>query len=428
MGVFAMRNLRSAFFLGVGSCLAIVACSSKSGQEDTGNGGSSGYNPNSGGAGSGLVAQDTADGTKPITSDQATAIGSSACKTGTSTPTGSGYPILEFVIDASGSMVDDPADPSNPNGPSKWDVFSQTLPNVFSSLPASFAVGVTYYHLNGGRYTGTQAVAIAPLADAQKTALGASVSRANPGGYTPTYCAWKFGFDTLGLWQAPADYASSPKYIVLITDGVPTVKSDCQTTQNPISQSEYDTEIGLITTQGKPGQPGGVKTFVISVVGSENPQNATYDPLYMLSKLAEVGGTAKAGCTSVSGTPAGDTLNPRGTYCHIDLSQSTNLSADLTGAIGNIATSVLSCTYSVPPSADGQPVDPDKTVLVFNDGSGNNMLILQNTSGTCDKGWHFTDATRTQIEICGVSCEKIQNAPNASLQLVFGCSVPQIVN
>ncbi len=427
-----MKNLRSAFFLGVGSCLAIVACSSKSGQEDNNGSPSSGFNPDSGITGPN--AQDTVNGTEPITADQAGKL--QGCTQSTSTPTGANPPILEFVIDASGSMSSDPADPVNdPNGPSKWDVFSQTLPTVFASLSPTFAIGLTYFNLSssgrgGGTYTGRQAVPIAPLDAAQLTALDNSVTAETPGGYTPTYCAWEFGKTTLTGWQAPAAYVGSTLNMVLITDGIPTVTSNCSTIQNPISQTEYNAEIygnGTIAGIQADGKAANVKTFVVGVVGSENPQGATYDPLFMLSELAVAGGTAP-GCTPVTGTPSGNTVNPRGTYCHIDLSQASNLSTALSQAIGNIAQSVLSCTYSVPPSANGQPVDPTKTVLEFTDGSGNISLILQNTSATCDKGWHFTDATRTQIEICGATCSLIQSTPNASLQLIFGCVAGAIVN
>ena len=39
----------------------------------------------------------------------------------------------------------DPANPNNPNGPKKWDVFSATMPTVFQALPANFAIGVSYF-------------------------------------------------------------------------------------------------------------------------------------------------------------------------------------------------------------------------------------------------------------------------------------------
>jgi len=100
-------------------------------------------------------------------------------------------------------------------------------------------------------------------------------------------------------------YELSPKYIVLITDGVPTIDRDGRTIHgNGISQAEG-------------GAAAGIKTFVMGVVGSDNPQGAPYDPLYMLSKLAVAGGTSASGCVPSSGVPEASSVNPRGTYCHL---------------------------------------------------------------------------------------------------------------
>ncbi len=432
-----MRILKSVCICGLGSCFGTIACSSHSGADSANQ--NPGYNVNGGGAGSGLVAQDTADGTTPITAAQATSLTSNPCVQSSSTPQGAAPPVLEFVIDTSGSMSSDPANPAQPNGPSKWTVFSQTMPNVFASLPANFAVGVTYFNKGNGNaaYVGTQAVPIAPMAAAQLTAVDNSLARTTPGGYTPTYNAWEFGLSTLTGWQAPAGYTTSPKYIVLITDGVPTVLHDGRTIENPINQTEYNAQIyggvgspaGVnIAGEQADGKAANVKTFVVGVVGSENPQGATYDPMYMLSLLAVAGGTAPAGCVPVSGTPAGTTVNPRGTYCHFDLSQATDFATALSSTLTTIAQSVISCNYTVPPPSNGQVVDPSKTVLVYNDGNGNYSLVLPNTSSTCDKGYQFTDSTDTEIEICATTCAALQKNPNASLEVIFGCSTGQIVN
>ena len=428
-----MRTIRNLGILGIGSCLGLLGCGSSHGGGGANNN-DPGYHVGSGGSGNGPFAQDSATGFLPITESQATSVttqtpgSSNACAGWSAEPEGGTPPVFEFLIDASGSMHDDPANPADPNGPNKWTVMAQTMPSVYASLPANFAVGVSYYNKPGSSYTGAQAVPIAPLGAAgstQRNQIDQSLSNTTPNGYTPTYNAWEFALSRLTAWQAPTGYATSPKYIVVITDGVPTVLRDGRTNQNPINQAEYDWQISAIKTDG---DAAGVKTFVVGVVGSENPQGATYDPLYMLSKLAIAGGTGKQNCTPVSGTPSGNTVNPRGTYCHFDLSQATDFAAALSTALGNIAQSVISCNYTVPASSNGQSVDPAKTVLVFSDGAGNYSLILQNTSSTCDKGWHFTDSTNSHIEICGSTCDTIQQTAAATLKLVFGCAVGNIVN
>jgi hypothetical protein len=210
---------------------------------------------------------------------------------------------------------------------------------------------------------------------------------------------------------------------------VPTVNADGCTYVNPITQAEYDSEVDILQTEG---QAAGVKTFVVGVLGSEQTQNATYDPLYMLSRLAVAGGTEEPpGCTPVSGavntsvTPS--VLTSRGSYCHYDLSTSTNYAQALIDTLGNIANSVISCNYTVPTPPAGQIIQPDRTIMVYNDGSDGYYLVLENTADSCDRGWHFTDATNAGIEICDITCKLLQDNPNARLSLVFGCTSGQIV-
>jgi hypothetical protein len=416
-----------------------TSCSSSKGDEQTGNAPPV-YNPNGGATGNGLpAAQDTANGMLGITPTQASELTTGGCSEWTATPTGSGSAVMEFIIDVSGSMSSDPSDPNNPNSPTKWAVFSQTLPGVFAALPSSFAAGVLYYDApNGQCYSADRAdVGIAPLSQTQKDALTGSVSRAQTGGYTPTYQAWAQGLANITAWTPgpndPPELATAGKYIVLITDGVPTegrktsaTGTRCDTFGNGISQVEYDEEIGLIE---KDGRAAGVKTFVVGVIGSNDPQGADYDPLFMLSKIAVAGQTTAPGCAPVSGTPTDNDVNPRGTYCHYDLSQSNNLGAALATALGGITSSVLSCNYAVPYPPPGQSIVPADTVLVFTDGAtGAPSIVLQNTSATCDKGWHFTDYTNSQIEICGTTCATIQGNMASTMNLVFGCDTGTVIN
>ncbi len=415
-----MKTLRTLHLMGLIGCVGLTSCSSSKKDESD--------DPNNGGfkTGGEQVAQNTADGRAPISEATATSLTNSgnACAQWNETPMGS-QPILEFVIDASGSMGQDPANPSNPNGPTKWEVFADTMPGVFASLPANFAVGVSYYNkASRGNFIPNQAVPIGILDAAQQTRIAQSIQNTTPGGYTPTYNAWLAGRDALAAWQAPSGYENSPPYIVLITDGVPTVTSNGSTIQNPITQAEYDAQLALIRQQ----QGDVLKTFVVGVVGSENPQDATYDPLYMLSQLAVIGKTAPAGCVPKSGTPAGTTVSPRGTYCHFDLSQANDFATALTASLGSIVQSVVSCDYAVPHAPAGKVIDPNQIVMVYSEGNGKYSLILQNTSSTCDKGWQFTDGTNSQIRICGATCDLIQKNPDAALNLVFGCGVDQIIN
>ena len=415
-----------------GAFFTLLSCSSKHGVDSDPIGSQSQFTVGTGGSTAstsdgGLVAQNTTDGLKQITAETAAALKDpqKTCNGTSAEPEGGSPPILEFVIDVTGSMVMDPANPSDPNGPKKWDAFSSTMPSVFRSLPANFAVGVSYFRKpDTGCYQPDQAVPIGVMAPTQVDATVASLQGRTVQGATPTYAAWKNGLDTLVAWQAPQGYGVSSRYIVLITDGVPTVNADGCTYVNPITQTEFDTEIANIKAEGAAAN---VKTFVVGVVGSENPQNATYDPLYMLSQIAVASGTEQpAGCVPSTGTPAGNTVNPRGQYCHFDLSQATDFGAALTAALKKIAGSVLPCTYAVP---KGSSTDPSKTNLIYTDNSKQvSYVVLPNTSDNCDRGWHFTDSTNTSIEICAITCQELQANQTAQLELLFGCTQSQIIN
>ena len=434
-----MRILRSVYVLSLGSCFGIVACSSSKSADGNTNP-NSGFNPtNPNSPTGGQVAQNTDTGiSAPITAAKAATLtdpnNPSTCTGGGAEPEGGSPPVMEFVIDKSGSMHDDPANPADPNGPRKWDVFSQTMPGVFASLPANFAIGVTFYNRPSGCYTGVQDVPIAPHTAAQQTLIANSIANTTPNGYTPTYGAWNFGLTQLQNWQAPAAYAVSPRYIVLITDGIPTVNRDNCTVSSGkyITQAEYDAQIAEISATTQASQPH-VKTFFVGVVGSENPQGAPYDPRYMLSQLAVAGGTATAGCVPKSGTPAGDTVNPPGTYCHYDLSQATDFGAALSSTLGSIAQSVISCDYTIPTPSTGGQIDPNTAALVYNDGNGVYSLVLPNTTAgvtaaNCDKGYIFTNAAYTQLHICSTTCTLLQQNPAASLEIRFGCTTGSLIN
>ena len=272
------------------------------------------------------------------------------------------------------------------------------------------------------------------MSKAQQSALGTSVNAVQPAGFTPTYQAWEHGLELVRAWAPgtgdPPQLATANRYLVLITDGVPTVSPDCSMHQNGIPQKDYNTIVSDVAaaTQSQGGQPP-VKTFVVGVVGSNDPQGATYDPLYMLSELAVAGGTTAPGCTPVTGTPNGKDVNPRGTYCHYDLSTSSNLGGDLAAALDSISGSMLSCAYVIPAPSAGQTIDPNNTTLVFTDGAtGDTKIILENTSSTCDKGWHFTDSSYTSLEICGTSCTELQANSASTLKLVFNCDTGTVVN
>jgi hypothetical protein len=248
---------------------------------------------NLGGGNTGNVpASSTPDGTQLLSPEQAATLRNpaGACQGWAAEPEG-GPAALEFVVDATTSM--DVQIPST-NGQSKWAVLQTALPQAFAALPAGWAVGLTFYCRSGSCYQGVEDVPIAPLDGNQQAALANAIQARNTCQYTPSQAAWTFGLDAI------LNTASANRYVVLVTDGVPTVNSDGCTLgsgNSSISLAEYDQ---FIATVASLTTATGSKTFVVGVPGSEDPQGAPYDPMHELSLLAQAGGTALAGCTPVS--------------------------------------------------------------------------------------------------------------------------------
>jgi len=119
-------------------------------------------------------------------------------------------------------------------------------------------------------------------------------------------------------------------------------------------------------------------------------------------------------------------VNPRGSYCHFDMTTEQDFATGLKRALASITSQVISCSYTVPPAPDAQVIDPMRVNMIYEDGAGHYALVLPNTGADCDRGWHFTDATNAQIEICSITCDLLQSNPLATLNLVFGCMSGEI--
>ncbi len=335
-------------------------------------------------------------------------------------------PVLEFVVDITGSMDDD-AYPGTNNSATKWEEMQRVLPDAIGSLPSEWAVGITFYNFSmtarDGCFAGEQAVDIAPLDAGQVSNIDSAIQSQRPQDYTPTMAAWRFGLAQLEAWNAPAAYAQSPRYIVLITDGVPTVTNDGCEVDNPISQSEYD---ALVSNVAAEGAAANVQTFVVGVLGSEDPQGATYDPIYMLSQLAIAGGTEQPpGCVPTSGTVNRNSVSPRGTYCHFDMTSNPDFAGGLTIALGSIASQVESCSYTVPTPAAGLIIDPNGIAVTLYSGGGAATLLNRASSAACADGdWYVSAETSgfpTQIDLCPGTCDLTLNDPNTAVEITFTC-------
>jgi hypothetical protein len=330
--------------------------------------------------------------------------------------------VLELVVDASASMGKQayPTDPANLA--TKLDEVKRILPAMLASFPSDWAVGLELSSYSGtGCYRAAQAVAIGPLA-ANLAAIDLALASATAQGYAPTAAAWQFGLAQAEAYNDP-NYSSSPRAVVLFTDGVPTAANDGCAVSAPISQAEYDGFVAEVTLQRQTPGPV-VKTFVVGIPGSNDPQGASYDPMFELSLLAIAGGTAPAGCTPFTGVPSGNRVNPRGTYCHFDMTANGDVAAGLSQALQSNRSQPVSCSFSIPPVPGGR--DTRNLQVVYGSSSEQPRPLSRASGSACKDGqWYATalDASGfvTALELCPDTCQALAADPSAQIGISLGC-------
>jgi hypothetical protein len=306
--------------------------------------------------------------------------------------------VLQLLVDTSGSM--------NENAPgarqSKWNVTRQAVLSAIGTMPEDTSVGVVFYPNVPGALVQPciereTAVSIAELGQnrsQQRQRIQRAFQQQRPAGGTPTHDAYEYALADMG-----ESAASGSRYMVVITDGIPTYSLGCEGTGNandPVDSSPLIDAARLATTNG-------VRTFVIGSPGSEDARDS-------LSRWAEAGGTAPAGC-SHNGPD----------YCHFDMTEERDLGAGLTNALGIISGVALGCRYAVPPAPDGATLDPGRVNVLFREPGGAEELIGQSLDDDCVEGWRYADGQAT-IRLCSSTCERVTASEEGSLTLQFGCA------
>jgi hypothetical protein len=300
--------------------------------------------------------------------------------------------VVQLVVDTSQSMSQNPPGEDN----SKWNITREALIDGIDALPNSTALGLTFYPNTSN--TGDMcldnevAVPVALLDQGQRTDIEQELNGMNVGGGTPTHGALRFGGQTIGAADLPGN-----KFIVLITDGVPSRTIDCEgTANNPVdSQPIIDEAAGLLDDD--------IRTFVIGSPGSEDARSD-------LSEIAEAGGTDTGGC---------DHDGPN--YCHFDMTTADNLGDALRDALGAIAGEILDCQYAIPTPPSGMVIDRNAVNVVYTPGSGDPETLSPDTTvGDCTDGWEYDG---DNIVLCGPTCDRVQNDPTGSVELLFGCGI-----
>lgn len=350
--------------------------------------------------------------------------------------------ILQLVVDVSRSMLD-PA-PGGQPGENRWTVTRDALSLALEDLPGSAAVGVLYYPNRSVTLSTTQVARpveecvaineITPIGElgeagsAQRATLEASLADADVDGYTPTHDAYKYALEQSLI---PYTGTGQQKFMLLITDGAPTMAEGCLSANTcpagcgptppampcpvdcvmaPGGNGVADVATQPIIDAVTAAAAQGIRTFLIGSPGSEVGSDGN-DKRPWLSKAAIQGGTARPDCAEAGPN-----------FCHLDMTQEANFSAALTEGLAAIVGEVVdTCTFVAPSPPEGQTLDPNTLSLIAIWADGTATAFLRDNVGACDAGWNFDDSGE-QMVLCPATCDLLKAGQGATVEVSSGCT------
>lgn len=299
--------------------------------------------------------------------------------------------VMEFLVDESVSMRD----------LNKWKAAREALLAMFADIRAdadqATFVGIYLYPKND-KVPPRSLVDAAHYDDVVRAVNVGSPS----GSHTPTAAALESAYRIVEEFRPPTDAGffsdETKRVVVLFSDGRPTDGPErCQR----LAAERYNSV--------PPKDP--IRTFAIGI-GPFPQGGAAYDPVFM-SRLAQNGGTARAGC------------DPRATdpmeVCHYQITPGADVEATtnaLTAAFDEIRALSASCEFhfKTNPFTDLR----DVTVTVT-DADGNVTPIPKDDTD----GWSFDEpANPSKIVLRGRSCSVTTGAPSGRVDVVIGCRPP----
>ncbi len=327
--------------------------------------------------------------------------------------------VVQMVVDTSLSMNDPP--PGGQELRSKWTITSTALLDAIAAFPAQTGAGVLFYPNRDLGNPGTEpsditecvnTSALIPVAElgeagsAQRASIESGFAAVEPNGWTPTHDAYTYALMN-GLLTSTV---VGQRYMLLITDGQPTLSQDCVTS-------------GSFAEMGVPPEPiiqtiaeanaQGIRTFVIGSPGSEVGDGGE-DMRPWLSQAAREGGTAPADCSDAGPN-----------FCHFDMTQEQDFATALRDTLEAIAGTIVACNYALPEPGSGQTLDLDKINAVFTPAGGQPEYIGRVAAGAaCEEGWQLSG---DQVVLCPSTCERIQADRTAGFELLFGCESVTVV-
>lgn len=332
--------------------------------------------------------------------------------------------VLQLVVDESGSMFYPSSGDPNDLDPSKWQITREALSGALAELPPSVSLGMLLYP---NRPTNTSpdtpspidicvntdaAVPIAALGEegsAHRTLREDTFDQALVDSLTPTHDAYGYALENLLIPYV----TSSQKFMLLITDGAPTLVQGCLGGWEPVEDQPTPPIVADVKAAFDEHQ---IRSFIIDSPGSEKSSGDGGDKHPWLSEAASSGGTAKDGC---------DVAGPN--FCHLDMTQEPDFAEALREGLASIVGEIIdSCTFQVPDPPEGETISPNETNLVVQWGDGTSSLILPDEVGDCSDGWQFGDDA--SIVLCAATCDAVKLDAKAKVDLSFGCKTDEIVD
>jgi hypothetical protein len=379
-----MKQSRLARGLAIGAVWLGGGCA---GTEPAGAPGSDAGGHGGGGAGGGrppvVIPVDGGDGDRSAGSSPEANCGART-KTASKLP-----PDVLIVLDRSGSMNDDINNRSCPGGTgcgptSKWALMVPAITTV---------VGETATEVNWGlkmfpedltpvcTVSSNAAVDIRPNNAAAVAAGIAAATSASGGvvsyGQTPTRNAEN---GAAAYLSTLAD--SSPRFILLATDGLPT----CLSSDSPASEDSAGATAAVTAARAS-----GFPTFVIGIATRGGTSEAT------LSAMANAGGLPRADTPSYYPVAS---------------------AADLAAAIRTLVRVAASCTFQIGPTPTSNGTTSLANIDVFGDGAE-----IQRDTSRAD-GYDYIDASMQSIQVHGPLCDRIMRGDIREVTVTFRCLVP----
>lgn len=323
---------------------------------------------------------------------------------------------LLMVVDVSGSMQSDTMD--------KWTPTKSALQSTLNSTPDPLRVGLSFFPAGtssgdpfcevtciqdpynaicqdpscGGcnDVMAQPGVPVGPLSQTRQQIQNALGSKST-GGNTPTFRALEAAYANMKALDA-----DGPRFVLLLTDGDPTVAQASPFVPAGPKIFGYcgeSQDIAQATANAKDNFPE-VKTFVVGSPGVDNQG--------FMSHLAVLGGTPQAGCVDGAG------CENSGTCCHYTIGTG-NFEQDLANVLKEIAGQIATCTFAIP---GGDEADPNKVNVTIEAGGVETELDQTGSNGN---GWDYTDGNKTSVTLYGTACEQVKADPNAKVTIFVGC-------